>query len=51
MFHRTIKIPQRRFYEKVPDCEPFLLSRDPTPQMIGPVRAMPWQEGLQALGL
>ena len=32
-------------------CEAFLLSLDRTPQKMGSVRALFWQEGLQALGL
>lgn len=32
-------------------CEPYLLSLDSTPQKMGPVRALYWQQGLRALGL
>jgi len=32
-----------------PSAEAFLLSRDPRPQRLGPVLALPWWEGIQAL--
>lgn len=32
-------------------CEPYLLSLDSTPQKIGPVCALYWEQGLKALGL
>lgn len=32
-----------------PDAEAFLLSRDPRPQLMGPILALPWQEGILAL--
>ena len=32
-------------------CKAYLLSLDPIPQKIGTVEALPWQEGLKALGL
>lgn len=32
-----------------PDAEAFLLSRDPRPQRMGPILALPWQEGILAL--
>lgn len=32
-------------------CEPYLLSLDSTPQKIGPVRVLYWEQGLKALGL
>ena len=32
-----------------PGAEAFLLSRDPRPQRLGPILALPWQEGIQAV--
>lgn len=32
-----------------PDAEAFLLSRDPNPQRLGPILALPWQNGFLAL--
>jgi len=40
-----------RFAGELSRCEPFLLSLDATPQRIGSVRALHWQQGLPALGL
>lgn len=40
-----------RFSHEFPACEAFLLSLDSLPQTIGSVRALPWQQGLEALGL
>ncbi|MFQ5628706.1 MAG: DUF4143 domain-containing protein [bacterium] len=40
-----------RFHGDFPGCECFLLSLDTTPQMIGPVCAFYWEQGLRELGL
>ena len=39
----------RAFLPDFPDAEAFLWSRDPHPQRLGPILALPWQEGLLAL--
>jgi hypothetical protein len=40
-----------RFLQAMPGTEGFCLSRDPVPKVIGNVRALPWDDGLRALGL
>jgi predicted AAA+ superfamily ATPase len=40
-----------RFSREFSSCEPFLLSLDTTEQAMGRVRALYWEQGLQALGL
>ena len=37
------------FLPDFPEAEAFLLSRDPRPQRMGPILALPWQEGILAL--
>lgn len=39
------------FQRDLPTAEAFCLSRDPTPKRFGTVLAVPWQQGLQELGL
>ncbi|MDZ7291545.1 MAG: AAA family ATPase [candidate division KSB1 bacterium] len=41
----------QRFCGDLGDCEAYLLSLDSTPQKFGLVHALPWEQGLQALGL
>lgn len=41
----------QRFCGDLGDCEAYLLSLDSTPQKLGLVHALPWEQGLQALGL
>lgn len=41
----------QRFCGDLGDCEAYLLSFDSTPQKLGLVHALPWEQGLQALGL
>ena len=40
-----------RFLPDFPNCSAYCLSNDPNPQMFGPIRALPWQQGLRELGL
>lgn len=40
-----------RFAKDFKKAEAFCFSQDPTPKKIGKVLALPWQEGLRALGL
>ena len=39
----------RAFLPDFPEAEAFLLSRDPRPQRMGPVLALPWYEGVMTL--
>lgn len=41
----------QRFSGDMRKCEAYLLSLDTTPQRFGLVHALPWEQGLQALGL
>jgi predicted AAA+ superfamily ATPase len=41
----------QRFGDDLGDCEAYLLSLDAMPQRFGLVHALPWEEGLQTLGL
>jgi predicted AAA+ superfamily ATPase len=41
----------QRFCGDLRKCEAYLLSLDVTPQKFGLVHALPWEQGLQALGL
>lgn len=41
--------PLRAFLPDFPGAEAFLWSRDPHPQRLGPILALPWQEGLLAV--
>lgn len=41
----------RRFQADLGNCEAFCLSRDPHEKRIGEVRFLPWQRGLEELGL
>ncbi len=40
----------QRFCGDLGDCEAYLLSLDSTPQRLDLVHALPWDQGLQALG-
>jgi predicted AAA+ superfamily ATPase len=40
-----------RFAPDIPRCEAFCLSRDPHAKKIGEVWCLPWQEGLQNIGV
>jgi predicted AAA+ superfamily ATPase len=40
-----------RFAADIPGAEAYCLSRDPVSRRIGSVIALPWQEGLKAIGL
>lgn len=41
--------PLRALLPEFPGAEAYLFSRDPNPQRMGPVLALPWQEGILAL--
>jgi len=43
---RTLK----RFNNDFPNSELFIWSNDPRPKQFGPVRAVPWQDGLREVG-
>jgi uncharacterized protein len=43
--------PLARFVPAFGSCEAFCLTRDPHPKKIGNVWCLPWQEGLEKLGL
>jgi len=40
----------RAFLDDFPEAEFYLLSQDPRPQSMGRIRALPWDEGIAALG-
>lgn len=41
----------QRFAKDLPEAEAFCLSCDPHPRKVGNVRVLPWQAGIEALGL
>ncbi len=41
----------RRLAPDIPNSHSFCLSLDPTPKVIEGIRCLPWQQGLEALGL
>ena len=39
------------FRRDVPDCEAVCLSREPVPRIVEDVRILPWQQGLDEIGM